>query len=371
MTGHVWWFSRLPAHIVSRIGGPRNARSSLILRIITAALMISIVIVDTVTPYEIAAANLYVVVVLLSVRFSRKRGVVFVSATCVALTIISYILTEDGNFKLGVINTSISLTTIAATTYLALIIESARETAERAQAHLAHAARLTTLGELAASIAHEVNQPLTAVITNANAGTRWIRSTPPNLEKVASSIDSIVEDANRASEIIARVRALATRVEPKKKWLNLNTVIHEVLALMQTQLSENRILVRTSLSDDLPVIFGDPIQLQQVVLNLAVNAIDSINAVGADNRELRISSCKTRPCGAEISIADSGIGLPPKSVEQIFESFFSTKPDGMGIGLSICRSIIEAHGGRIWAKSGAPSGANFYFTLPGSLEAIL
>lgn len=367
MTGHAGWFSRLPAHVISRIGGPQNARS-VTLRLITAALMIGIFIVDTVTPYEIAAANLYVVVVLLSVRFSRKRGVVFVSATCVGLTIVSYILTEDGNFELGVINTSISLTTIAATTYLALIIESARETAERAQAHLAHVARLTTLGELAASIAHEVNQPLTAVITNANAATRWIRSTPPNLEKVASSIDSIVEDANRASEIIARVRALTTRVEPQKKWLNLNSVVQEVLALMQMQLSESRIVVRTNLSDELPVIFGDRIQLQQVVLNLAVNAIDAINAASGDIRELHISSCKTVPSGVEIAIADSGIGLTPKSIDQIFEAFISTKPHGMGIGLSICRSIIEAHGGRIWAECGALSGAIFHFTLPGGLE---
>ncbi|HUN95283.1 MAG TPA: histidine kinase dimerization/phospho-acceptor domain-containing protein, partial [Bradyrhizobium sp.] len=308
MSGHPRWLSRLPQNFISRVSGPQNTRSSLTLPIISAALIFGIFVVDTITPYEIAAANLYVVVVLLSVRFSRKRGVVFVSATCVALTIVSYVLTQDGNFRLGVINTSISLTTIAATTYLALIIESARETAERAQAHLAHVARLTTLGELAASIAHEVNQPLTAVITNANAGTRWIQSVPPNLEKVASSIDSIVEDANRASEIIARVRALTTRAEPQKMWLDINSVIHEVLALMQNQLSENRIVTRISLGDDLPPIFGDRIQLQQVVLNLGVNAIDAINAAGDDTRELRISSSKTRPCGVEIAVKDSGIG---------------------------------------------------------------
>ena len=315
-------------------------------------------------------------VVLLSLRFCRKQGVIFVSLGCAALsilsavlTIVSYVPTAGSTFSLGVINTSISLTAIAATAYLALATETARQTAERAQAHLAHVARLTTLGELSASIAHELNQPLTAVITNANAATRWIRSEPPNPQKVTSSIESIVEDARRASEIIARIRALTTRAEPQNAWVDINAVIQEVLVLIQSQLNENRIVVRAELNNGLPSVFGDRIQLQQVVLNLIVNAIDAIGAAQADLREIRIKSRKTRPSGVEVSIEDTGGGLTTTDVNQIFDAFFSTKTGGMGIGLSICRSIIEAHHGRIWAEKGEPSGATFHFTLPGTQEA--
>jgi signal transduction histidine kinase len=211
--------SRLAA-MIARGGGLSGFIRSAALPLATAILAIAIFIVDTITPYEISAATFYVVVVLLSLRFCRTQGVITVSAICVVLTVVSYVLTPDGNFETGIINTSISLLAIAATTYLAVKSESARVTAEQAQAHLAHVARVTTLGEIAASIAHEVNQPLTAIVTNANACTRWMYAQPPNLEGAAASIDSIVDDANRASEIINRVRALATRTELKKTWLS-------------------------------------------------------------------------------------------------------------------------------------------------------
>lgn len=364
------------AYFVSRMDPRPQALFSPVLPIFTAALAIAIFIFDTVTPYEIAAASLQVVVVLLSLRFYRKRGVIFVSVACAALsilsavlTIVSYVPTAGSTFSLGVINTSISLTAIAATAYLALATETARQTAERAQAHLAHVARLTTLGELSASIAHELNQPLTAVITNANASTRWIRNDPPNLQKVTSSIESIVEDARRASEIIARIRALTTRAEPQNAWVDINAEIQEVLVLIQSQLNENRIVVRAELDNGLPSVFGDRIQLQQVVLNLIINAIDAIGAAQTEPREIRIRSRKTRPSGVEISIQDTGGGLTTTDVNQIFDAFFSTKTGGMGIGLSICRSIIEAHHGRIWAEQSQPSGAVFHFTLPGTQEA--
>ncbi|WP_244424253.1 sensor histidine kinase [Bradyrhizobium sp. BTAi1] len=369
-------FARPWAYFVSRLDPRPQALFSPMLPIFTAALAIAIFIFDTVTPYEIAAASLQVVVVLLSLRFCRKQGVIFVSLGCAALsilsavlTIVSYVPTAGSTFSLGVINTSISLTAIAATAYLALATETARQTAERAQAHLAHVARLTTLGEISASIAHELNQPLTAVITNANAATRWIRSEPPNPQKVTSSIESIVEDARRASEIIARIRALTTRAEPQNAWVDINAVIQEVLVLIQSQLNENRIVVRAELNNGLPSVFGDRIQLQQAVLNLIVNAIDAIGAAQADPREIRIRSRKTRPSGVEVSIEDTGGGLTTTDVNQIFDAFFSTKTGGMGIGLSICRSIIEAHHGRIWAEKGEPSGATFHFTLPGTQEA--
>jgi signal transduction histidine kinase len=353
---------------ITRGGGPSGFIRSAALPLATAMLAIAIFIIDTITPYEISAATFYVVVVLISLRFCRTQGVITISAICVVLTVVSYVLTPDGNFETGIINTSISLLAIAATTYLAVKSESARVTAEQAQAHLAHVVRVTTLGEIAASIAHEVNQPLTAIVTNANACTRWMYAQPPNLERAAASIESIVDDATRASEIINRVRAFATRTELKKTWMEINVVIHDVLALMQTRFRENRISVRTNLSNDLPMIFGDRIQLQQVVLNLLVNAIDAINAVPNDGREIHIISSKPNTCGATITIEDSGVGIDPASVDHLFDAFQSTKSDGMGIGLSICRSIIEAHSGQIWAAPNKPRGAAFCFTLPGDLE---
>jgi signal transduction histidine kinase len=352
-------------------GSPSGFVRSMALPLATAFLTVAIFVVDTLTRYEISAATFYVVVVLLSLRFCRAQGVIKVSATCVVLTIVSYVLTPDGNFETGIINTSISILAIAATTYLAVKIDSARVTAEQAQAHLAHVARVTTLGEIAASIAHEVNQPLAAIVTNANACTRWLHAQPSNLEKATASIESIVDDANRASEVINRVRALATRTDLKKAWIEINAVIHEVLALMQTRLRENRITVRTNLSNNVPMIFGDRIQLQQVVLNLLVNAMDAINAASRGGREIQINSSKSSTCGVTVTIEDSGIGLDPSSLTHIFDAFHSTKSDGMGIGLSICRSIIEAHSGHIWAASYKSRGAKFCFTLPGDRDRTL
>jgi C4-dicarboxylate-specific signal transduction histidine kinase len=243
-------------------------------------------------------------------------------------------------------------------------------TAERAQAHLAHVARITTLGEMAASIAHEVNQPLAAIVNNANACRRWMRAEPDNAEKIGASIDNIVDDANRASAIVNRVRALATRAESKRSRIEINHVVQDVLALMHVRLHESRIAVRTDLADGLPLILGDGIQLQQVVLNLVANAVDAINTATAGEREIHIQSSKFNTRGVRIRIADTGTGLDPEVTPDLFEAFYSTKPHGMGMGLSICRSIIEAHGGYIGAEPNEPHGSTFYFTLPGEKESM-
>jgi signal transduction histidine kinase len=344
---------------------PYTKPGPVILPIATACLALATFVIDTITDYEIAAATFYVVVVLLTLGFCRKRGLIAVSGACVVLTILSYALTNDGNFKAGIVNTSISLLAIAATTYLAVKIESARELAQQAQSQLAHIARVTTLGELTSSIAHEVNQPLAGVVTNANACTRWIAAQPPNLAKVALSVSNIVKDANRASEIIARIRMLTKRVEPKKSWIDINSAIQEILSLMNDQLRENRIVLRTDLSNDLPMVFGDRVQLQQVILNLTVNAIDAINAAPLGDRLVRIRSAKPDNCGVWVAVEDSGIGVDPATVDRLFDAFHSTKTEGMGIGLTICRSIAEAHGGHIWAVANRPRGAVFQFLLPG------
>ncbi|WP_343615417.1 ATP-binding protein [Novosphingobium sp.] len=349
---------------------PSGLLRSAALPLVTLLLSVAIFIIDTVTKYEVAAATFYVVVVLLSTRFCRTQGVVITSAACIALTVASFVLTPGGNFRSGIANTVISLTAIAATTWLAVSIEAARVMAERAQAHLAHVARIMTLGEMAASIAHEVNQPLAAIVTNAHAGMRWMRSDPPNMAKATASIDSIVNDATRASVVINRVRALASHAPVEKTGININDVVHEVLALMQSRLRHSRIAVRTGLSGTLPVIQGDSIQLQQVVLNLVSNAIDAIEAAPEGERDIRIASAPSGASGVMIEVEDSGTGIDPAVAGDLFDAFRSTKRGGMGIGLSICRSIIEAHGGHIRAEPGTLRGARFCFTLPGEKEGV-
>ena len=353
----------------SRLGRLSAFMRSAALPVATALLTLAIFIADTLTDYEISAATFYVVVVLLSLRFCRTPGVITVSAICVVLTVVSFVLTPDGAYGPGIANTSISLLAIGATTYLAVRIEAARVVAEQAQAHLAHVARVTTLGEMAASIAHEVNQPLAAIVTNANACTRWMQAQPPNSANVATSIDSIIEDANRASEVINRVRALATRTELQKVSIDVNTVVQDVLTLLQSQAREHRISVRTNLASGLPMVFGDRIQLQQVVLNLLMNAFEAIDAAPTDEREIQIDSSNSGTGGVTVTIEDSGVGLERAAAAHLFEAFHSTKSGGMGIGLSICRSIIETHGGHIWAAPNTLRGAAFSFTLPSEEKA--
>ena len=334
------------------------------LPIVAIALAIAIFIVDTVTDLEIAVAVFYVAVVLMSLSFCRRRGVVLVSAGCMALTVISYFLTPTGSPHSGFVNCMISLSAIAATTYLGLKIKSVEVAALEARAHLAHVGRLTALGELTASIAHEVNQPLAAVVTSGNACLRWLDGQTPNLNKARQSVERIVKDANRASEVVGRVRGLAKRTPPEKDWLNINETILEIIALTRGEIEQNHISLRTQLSDDLPLILGDRVQLQQVLLNLILNGIEAVSAVSDGPREVLITSTKEPSNGVQIAIRDSGIGLEPAKVDHVFDAFHTTKPGGMGIGLTISRSIIEAHGGRIWAAPSGSRGAVFQFTLP-------
>jgi signal transduction histidine kinase len=263
----------------------------------------------------------------------------------------------------------ISLSAIGATSYLALKIVSAEVAVHEARAQLAHIARLTTLGELTASIAHEVNQPLTAVVTSGNACLRWLASQPPNLERAKNAVDRIVKDANRASDVVRRVRALAKRAPPHKEWLNINQTILETIALTRSEIEQNRIALRTRLEDDLPLVLGDRIQLQQVILNLIINAIEGIGAAAEGPRELLVDSSKGDSHDVLVAVRDTGGGLTPGEVEHVFDPFYTTKSEGMGMGLTISRSIIEAHGGRVWATPNLPRGAVFQFTLPSGPEA--
>ena len=219
---------------------------------------------------------------------------------------------------------------------------------------------------MAVSIAHEVNQPLTAIINNANARLALLPSEAKHLAELHDALSDIVTDADRASAVIARIRALVENVPPKKSRLNINETIGEVIALARGELSRNRVLLQTRLADDLPPITGDRIQLQQVILNLFINAIEAMSGVTERPRELVLTSEKmtTPKESVLVSIADSGSGLNQTNLEQIFDAFYTTKPNGLGMGLSISRSIVKAHGGWLRAMTNAPKGALFQFTLP-------
>jgi signal transduction histidine kinase len=335
-----------------------------ILPLATAVMAIAIFVFDTITDLEIAVAAFYVIVVLASVTFCHSRGIMLISAGCLTLTLLSYFLTRTGDARPGLINSLISLTAIAATTYLALKIVAIDTEIQASRERLAHVARVITLGELTASIAHEVNQPLAAVVTNANACSRWLAADPPNLDEVTKAIDRIVRDGNRASNVVARVRALAKRANPDRAWVNLNEVILEVVALTQPASRRSGISLHTDLADTLPRIVGDRVQLQQIVLNLVMNAIESIKAGGEMPRDVSIASAQDGDNRIMVSVRDSGIGLDEANLDRIFEGFFTTKLEGLGMGLTICRSIIDAHGGHISAAAAAPRGAIFRFTLP-------
>jgi C4-dicarboxylate-specific signal transduction histidine kinase len=229
---------------------------------------------------------------------------------------------------------------------------------------LAHANRVATMGQLTASIAHEVKQPIATARNNAAAALRFLEKSPPDVAEVREALTCIVNDADRASDVVDRIRSLIKKAPPRKEVVDLNAAILEVTALTQSEAIKTGVTVGTQLADDSPPIRCDRVQLQQVMLNLIVNAIQSMSGVEDGNRELHISTVSIEPEGVCVAVQDTGHGLPPESLARLFEPFYTTKPEGMGMGLSICRSIIEAHGGRLWATSCEPRGALFQFTIP-------
>jgi PAS domain S-box-containing protein len=233
-----------------------------------------------------------------------------------------------------------------------------------AQLELAHANRVTTMGQLTASIAHEVNQPLAAVVANAEAGLRWLNRGTPDLESASRSFEGIIGDGKRASEVIRRVRALANKTSLEKVPLDVNDVVRETIPLVQRELISHQVLLRMELAPTLPMILGDQVQLQQVIINLVMNGIESMHSVTDRPRELVVRSGQDETQQVLVSVADCGVGISAENADRLFNPFFSTKSGGMGMGLSICRSIIEAHGGRLWTAANVPHGATFQFTLP-------
>ena len=243
----------------------------------------------------------------------------------------------------------------------------AEEALRQAQADLARVNRVTTMAELTASLAHEVNQPISAAVTNAHACLRWLAGDTPNLEEARAAAMRIVKDGTRAAEIIKRTRLLFKKSPPQQELVDVNEVIREMIVLLRGEATQHKILLRAELASDLPSILGDRVQLQQVLMNLMINGIDAMKEVNGA-RELVVKS-QTENEQVLVSVSDSGVGLPAEQVDQIFDAFFTTKSHGTGMGLRISRSIVESHSGRLWAANNSPRGASFHLILPAKVEA--
>ena len=242
----------------------------------------------------------------------------------------------------------------------------ARENEQRyrkAELELTHANRVATMGQLTTSIAHEVNQPITAAVTYALAARRFLSTEPPKLQEVDDALSLVIKEGNRAGEVVGRVRALVKKAPARQDPVEINDAILEVIALTRAEAANHSVSVRTKLAEGLPHVHGDRVQLQQVLLNLIINAIEAMRDVGEERRELLITT-RHESDGVSVEVQDSGPGLAPADLDRVFEAFYSTKPSGVGLGLSICRSIIEAHNGRLWASRNAPRGAIFGFIAP-------
>jgi C4-dicarboxylate-specific signal transduction histidine kinase len=244
----------------------------------------------------------------------------------------------------------------------------AEEASRQAQADLERVSRVTTMGEMTASLAHEVNQPIAAAVTNAKTCLRWLTRDHPDVEEARAAAMRSAKDGMRAAEIVSRVRLLFKKGTPQREFVDVNEVVREMIVLLRSEATRCLVSVQTELAADLPKIMGDRVQLQQVLMNLMLNGIDAMKDVDG-TRELAIKSQRAKNEEVVVSVTDSGVGLPPQQADQIFNAFFTTKPHGTGMGLRISRSIVESHGGRLWATDNSPRGASFCFTLSTKAEA--
>jgi PAS domain S-box-containing protein len=279
------------------------------------------------------------------------------------------ILQQDGTVKFihtvghPVLNASGNLVEFVGSSTDITERKRAEESLRQTQADLVRVSRVTTMGELTASLAHEVNQPIAAASTNANTCLRWLAGDTPNIEEASAAAMRIVKDAKRAAEITSRVRQLFRKGTSQRDLVDVNEIIREMIVLLRGETTRYNIFVGTDLAEDLPQVLADRVQLQQVLMNLVINGIEAMKDADG-TRELAIRSQRMLDDEVVVSVSDSGVGLPPEQTEQIFNAFFTTKPHGTGMGLRISRSIIESHDGRLWAADNSPRGASFYFTLP-------
>jgi C4-dicarboxylate-specific signal transduction histidine kinase len=317
--------------------------------------------------FSTARFSLLAAVVAISILGSYVCAVVL---SVVAVGCLSYFFTppifsfavdqhDDLLALLAFLTTSIVITGLAAK-----VRRMSEEELRHTRAELARFGRVAILGELTASIAHELNQPLAGLVSSGAACRRWLANQPPNIERASQSLERIIKDADRAREVVERVRGLAKNTPPQKAWLNVKETLREVIVLTRGEVEQNQIKLEAQFTDDLPFVWADRVQLQQVCLNLVVNAVESIKDLRGGPRELFLRAEKDASDGVLLTVSDTGAGFASKDTEDIFNAFYTTKPDGMGMGLTISRSIIEAHGGRLWASGNVPRGAKFQFTLP-------
>jgi C4-dicarboxylate-specific signal transduction histidine kinase len=316
---------------------------------------------------QISAAVLFLIVVVfvaLDGSFAAAAGVSIVGALLLQYYFAAPILSLRGADSRNALRFALWLVTAFVITRLVARTRRREEDLRHAQADLERVTRVTTMGELVASIAHEVNQPLAAVVTNANAALRWLAADPPNLDEVRQATVRIIADGNRASDVVARIRALLTKSEARREPLSVDAVIDDVVALTKGAALRNGTSVHLELSADPAVVLADRVQIQQVLLNLILNGMEAMNGVTGRARNLTIQSRPNNGNGVFVAVRDSGAGISAEHLPHIFDAFYTTKSGGLGMGLAIGRSIIESHGGRIWATTEPAGGSTFQFTLP-------
>ncbi|VVP66874.1 Adaptive-response sensory-kinase SasA [Pseudomonas fluorescens] len=325
--------------------------------------MAAIFSIDSATSYEIAVSVFYAGVILTAAPILGRQYLMTLSGACIAMTLLSFGITAQGDYRAGLVNMTISIVSIVITAHLVLKMEAARAAAHDAQARLLRIARVKSLEGLTTSIAHEVNQPLAAIVTSGNACQRWLDQDPPNLDKARLALHRILSDATRASDIIARVRSLTKGEPPQRLAFDFNEAAREVIAMSRNEMARAGIALEVELGPQLPLALADRVQVQQVIGNLLLNAIEATAPAPAGRRIITLASACEQAM-IVFSVCDSGTGLAEADRDRLFEAFWTTKAQGIGVGLSISRTIVEANGGHISARPNENAGALFWFSVP-------
>ncbi len=346
---------------------------------LAGGLALMVFLIDSFGHFATAIMVLYSIVVMLAATVLSRRGTLVVAIACIWATLIGFLIghLDEESFS-ALARATVACLSIIATTALTLRIQadSARlaeqvrelnethEALNRSTTELAHATRVTMLGELAASIAHEVSQPLAAITTHGEAGLRWLRRDIPNLDEACHAFEAMASNARRSSEIIRRIRALASKSEPTFAPLGINSLVVETIDLLDREVKRYGAVVKMDLSPGELTVNGDRVQLQQVLINLAVNGLQAMSSIQDRARELRLQTRIEEGRRVSITVEDSGVGISPEVAAKLFSAFFTTKAEGMGLGLSICRSIVEGHGGSISCAAPSARGASMQIALP-------
>ena len=330
---------------------------------LVAALIPGIFTIDVMTDRVLAVAVLYIIPILLSLRVFAPARVMALAGLCVVLTMLGSPLSRFGMTEAGMVNLAISLIAIVTTGYLGQRMLAHEAASHEARAHMRRLSRIGNLGELASSIAHEVNQPLAAIASSAGAGRRWLDTSPPDLIRARESLDRIGRDAARAGEVVTGVRRLASRKPSTPGWTDMAELVEECVAIARAELDRQQIRLDLALPDEGTVIWADRVQIQQIVVNLLINAIESVAQNGAAERRILLTAGQTAGF-VTLSVADTGAGLSPEAMGHLWEPFWTSKEGGVGLGLTISRTIAEAHGGALECRPRGGRGAVFELRLP-------